>query len=116
MRTGAVLWVALRKMTGSSNVAENRQGDPLTDVDFAKQQFGIKLTFSGNETSEAFKLLINVVFNYLFYDLNRKANDLVKTLLAEEGLLEENLSKRVKKNDTALREMMRRNKRMISSY
>ena len=46
MRTGAVLWVALRKMTDSSNVAENRQGDPLTDVDFAKQQFGIKLTFS----------------------------------------------------------------------
>lgn len=46
MQTGAVLWVALRKMTGSSNVAENRQGDPLTDVDFAKQQFGIKLTFS----------------------------------------------------------------------
>lgn len=46
MRTGAVLWVALRKMTGSSNAAENRQGDPLTDVDFAKQQFGIKLTFS----------------------------------------------------------------------
>lgn len=70
------------------------------------------MSISGNETSEAFKLLINVVFNYLFYDLNRKANDLVKTLLAEEGLLEENLSKRVKKNDTALREMMRRNKRM----
>ena len=39
-------------------------------------------------------------------------NDLMKTLLAEEGLLEENLSKRVKKNDAALREMMKRNKRM----
>ena len=36
----------------------------------------------------------------------------MKTLLAEEGLLEENLSKRVKKNDAALREMMKRNKRM----
>lgn len=76
------------------------------------QEISSRLDISGNETSEAFKLLINVVFNYLFYDLNRKANDLVKTLLAEEGLLEENLSKRVKKNDTALREMMRRNKRM----
>lgn len=57
-------------------------------------------------------MLINVVFNYLFYDLNRKANDLIKVLLAEEGLLEENLSKRVKKNDEALREMMKRNMRM----
>lgn len=76
------------------------------------QEISSRLDISANETSEAFKLLINVVFNYLFYDLNRKANDLVKTLLAEEGLLEENLSKRVKKNDAALREMMRRNKRM----
>lgn len=80
------------------------------------QEISSRLDISANETSEAFKLLINVVFNYLFYDLNRKANDLVKTLLAEEGLLEENLSKRVKKNDAALREMMRRNKRMISAY
>ena len=76
------------------------------------QEISSRLDISENETSEAFKLLINVVFNYLFYDLNRKANDLIKVLLAEEGLLEENLSKRVKKNDEALREMMKRNKRM----
>lgn len=76
------------------------------------QEISSRLDISENETSEAFKLLINVVFNYLFYALNRKANDLIKVLLSEEGLLEENLSKRVKKNDAALREMMRRNKRM----
>ena len=76
------------------------------------QEISSRLDISANETSEAFKLLINVVFNYLFYTLNRKANDLMKVLLAEEGLLEENLSKRVKKNDAALREMMQRNKRM----
>lgn len=76
------------------------------------QEISSRLDISANETSEAFKLLINVVFNYLFYTLNRKANDLMKVILAEEGLLEENLSKRVKKNDAALREMMQRNKRM----
>lgn len=76
------------------------------------QEISSRLEISENETSEAFKLLINLVFNFLFYNLNRKANDLIKVLLAEEGLLEENLSKRVKKNDTALREMMERNKRM----
>lgn len=76
------------------------------------QEISSRLDISANETSEAFKLLINVVFNYLFYTLNRKANDLIKTILAEEGLLEENLSKRVKKNDAALREMIQRNKRM----
>lgn len=76
------------------------------------QEISSRLDISENATSQAFKLLITVVFNYLFYGLNRKANDLIKVLLAEEGLLEENLSKRVKKNDTALREMMQRNKRM----
>lgn len=76
------------------------------------QEISSRLDISTNETSEAFKLLINVVFNHLFYDLNRKANDLMKVLLSEEGLLEENISKRVKKNDNAFKEMMRRNKRM----
>ncbi len=76
------------------------------------QEISSRLDISTNETSEAFKLLINVVFNHLFYDLNRKANDLMKVLLSEEGLLEENIAKRVKKNDNAFKEMMRRNKRM----
>ena len=76
------------------------------------QEISSRLDISTNETAEAFKLLINVVFNHLFYDLNRKANDLMKVLLSEEGLLEENISKRVKKNDNAFKEMMRRNKRM----
>ena len=76
------------------------------------QEISSRLDISTNETTEAFKLLINVVFNHLFYDLNRKANDLMKVLLSEEGLLEENISKRVKKNDNAFKEMMRRNKRM----
>lgn len=53
------------------------------------QEISSRLDISANETSEAFKLLINVLFNYLFYALNRKANDLVKILLAEEGVLEE---------------------------
>lgn len=76
------------------------------------QEISSRLDISTNETAEAFKLLINVVFNYLFYALNRKANDLIKILLTEEGVLGESLSKRVKKSDSALREMMQRNKRM----
>lgn len=76
------------------------------------QEISSRLDISENNTSEAFKMLINVVFNHLFYDLNRKANDIIKVLLSEEGLLGENLSKRVKKNDADLKEMIRRNARM----
>ena len=76
------------------------------------QEISSRLDISENKTSEAFKMLINVVFNHLFYDLNRKANDIIKVLLAEEGLLGENLAKRVKKSDSDLKEMIRRNVRM----
>lgn len=76
------------------------------------QEISSRLDISENKTSEAFKLLINFIFNYIFYDLNRKANDIVKVLLSERGLLGESLAKRVKKSDSDLREMIRRNKRM----
>ena len=76
------------------------------------QEISSRLDISENETSEAFKLLINVVFNYLFYDLNRKANDLIKVFLIEEGLVEENIAQRVKKNNDAIKEMLARNKKM----
>jgi len=85
----------------------------LSDVSQANiQEISSRLDISENKTSEAFKMLVNVVFNHLFYDLNRKANDIIKVLLSEEGLLEESLSRRVKKNDTELKEMIRRNARM----
>lgn len=76
------------------------------------QEISSRLDISENKTSIAFKMLINVVFNHLLYELNRKANDIIKVLLAEEGVLGENLSKRVKKSDADLKEMIRRNVRM----
>lgn len=76
------------------------------------QEISSRLDISENKTSEAFKMLINVVFNHLFYDLNRKANDIIKVILSEEGLLGESLAKRVKKSDADLKEMIRRNARM----
>lgn len=76
------------------------------------QEISSRLDISENKTSEAFKMLINVVFNHLFYDLNKKANDIIKVILSEEGLLGESLAKRVKKSDADLKEMIRRNARM----
>ena len=59
------------------------------------------------ETS-AFKLIINIIFNQVFYDLNRTANALVKALLQEEGLLNDDVSKKIKKNSTDLRELVKK--------
>lgn len=76
------------------------------------QEISSRLDISENKTSDAFKMLINIVFNHLFYDLNRKANGIIKVILSEEGLLGESLAKRVKKSDAELKEMIRRNTRM----
>lgn len=46
--------------------------------------------------SKALKNVLNIIFNKLFYDLNRSINGLVKVILGEEGLLIENLNKQIK--------------------
>ena len=60
----------------------------------------------------AFKLVINIVFNQIFYDLNRTANVLIKNLLQEEGLLIDKLEDEIKKNSSQLKEMQRRTQEM----
>ena len=85
----------------------------LTDDSQEKiQEISSRLDISRNKTSDAFKMLINVVFNYLFYELNGKAYSIISILLAEEGLLGESLAKRVKKSDADLKQMIRRNARI----
>ena len=74
-----------------------------------------RLELIDNETAIAFKFLINIVFNSLFYDLNRKANDIVKVLLDENNLLGESLPSRVDKNKSTLRDMMARNKKVMKT-
>lgn len=62
------------------------------------------------ETQEAFafKYLINLIFNRIFYDLNRTANGLIKTLLREDGLLKDDVAKRIKQNSNDLQKMQKR--------
>ena len=60
----------------------------------------------------AFKLVINIIFNQIFYDLNRTANALIKNLLQEEGLLVDSLEDEIKKNSSQLKELQRRTKEM----
>lgn len=62
------------------------------------------------ETNEtiAFKMIINIIFNQIFYDLNRTANALVKNLLQEDGLLRLDPPKELKKKADNLRELQRK--------
>ena len=60
-----------------------------------------------NETT-AFKMIINIIFNQIFYDLNRTANVLIKNLLQEDGLLKIDPPKELKKKTDTLRELQRK--------
>lgn len=71
----------------------------LTDE---KQQFireiSSRLDIIQNDTSESFKMVVNVIFNKLFYELNRSANNILKTIFEQNGLLGVSLKKQVKRN------------------
>lgn len=79
------------------------------------QEISSRLDISQNHVSEAFKILINIVFNKLFYELNQKANGIVKVILEENGLLGEPLAKRVKKNVDLVQQMIKKNKKMMDT-
>lgn len=85
----------------------------LNDMEQTKiQEISSRLDISQNEFSVAFKTCINLVFNYYFYDLNRKANDIIKVLLEEDGKLGESIGKRIKKNDNTLRRLQESNRKL----
>ena len=44
-------------------------------------------------------MVINIIFNQIFYDLNRTANALIKNLLQEDGLLRVDPPKELKKKN-----------------
>ena len=62
------------------------------------REISSRLDIIQNETSESFKLVINVIFNRLFYELNRSANNILRTIFEQNGLLGQSLKKQVKKN------------------
>ena len=62
------------------------------------REISSRLDIIQNETSESFKLVINILFNKLFYELNRSANNILRVIFEQNGLLGDSLKKQVKKN------------------
>lgn len=77
------------------------------------QEISSRLDINQNIVSDSFKVLVGIIFNNLFYELNRKSNDIIKVLLQENGLLGESISKRVKKNTSYIENALKRNKRIM---
>lgn len=71
------------------------------------REISSRLDLIETKETSAFKLIINIMFNQVFYDLNRTANMLVKALLQEDGLLQGDIAKQIKKNSDDLRRMQK---------
>lgn len=78
------------------------------------KEISSRLDIQSGPHADAFKLFINIIFNELFYELNRAADAVVKTILEEEGLLIDSISKRVKKNSSAINKIISQNKKMLT--
>ena len=72
------------------------------------KEISSRLDLIETNDTEAFKTIINIVFNQIFYDLNRTANALVKNLLQEDGLLKAGPSKDIAKKKDTLKELQKK--------
>lgn len=72
------------------------------------REISSRLDLIETKETSAFKLIINIMFNQVFYDLNRTANLLIKALLQEDGLLQGDIAKQIKKNSDELRKMQQK--------
>jgi hypothetical protein len=79
------------------------------------QEISSRLDIKANAVSESFKILMEITFNYLFYELNKSANSIIKIILQEEGLLTDNIPRKVRKNTDKLDEIARKNKKIQSN-
>ena len=71
-----------------------------------------RLDISENNVSHAFKFLVKIIFNKLFYELNRSSNNILRVLFEERGLLGERIRKQVKKSNNNINDAIKRNKKL----
>lgn len=79
------------------------------------KEISSRLDINQNDVSIAFKLLIDIVFNKLFYELNRSANAIIKVILEKEGLLSESLTKQVRKSTDNISKTINKNKIILKN-
>lgn len=72
------------------------------------KEISSRLDLIETQETTAFKMIVNIIFNQIFYDLNRTANALIKNLLQEDGLLRIDPPKELKKKTDGLRELQKK--------
>lgn len=78
------------------------------------REISSRLDIFQNDVAKIFKELIVIVFNYYFYEFNRSADGITKTILEDEGLLPGDVKEKVNKNSKMNKDLVEQNKKLLN--
>lgn len=77
------------------------------------KEISSRLDIYTDEISRTFKDFINYIFNEFFYGFNKSADDITRSILMENGLIESRLPEKVKKAGEKIDNLVKQNKKLI---
>ena len=96
------------RMNQSNTVGYVSINDPMqTNI----REISSRLDVVQNDVAKIFKEVIITIFNYYFYDFNRAADDITKSILRDEGLLQDDAKKEVKRRKDDNSKLLKENQR-----
>jgi signal transduction histidine kinase len=98
------------RMNQSNTVGYVSINDPMqTNI----REISSRLDVVQNDVAKIFKEVIIIIFNYYFYDFNRTADDITKSILRDEGLLQDDTKKEVKRRKDENNKLLKENQRLL---
>lgn len=98
------------RMNQSNTVGYVSINDPMqTNI----REISSRLDVVQNDVAKIFKEVIITIFNYYFYDFNRAADDITKSILRDEGLLQDDAKKEVKRRKDENNKLLKENQRLL---
>lgn len=82
------------------------------DIQEYIQEISSRLDIQQNDVSVSFKIVLDIIINNLFYELNRTATNLIRVFLEEEGLLVSNLENNIKKKNHEIIQSLNKSKQL----
>ena len=98
------------RMNQSNTVGYVSINDPLQ---INIKEISSRLDIVQNDIAKIFKEVVIIIFNYYFYDFNRAADDITKSILHDEGLLQEDTKKEVTRRRNENKKLLNENKKLL---
>ncbi len=98
------------RMNQSNTVGYVSINDPMqTNI----REISSRLDVVQNDVAKIFKEVIITIFNNYFYYFNRAADDITKSILRDEGLLQDDTKKEVKRRKDENSKLLKENQRLL---